>query len=116
MDLHINLDQSVQSEPRLRLQLAENLLRDIQSVINRLEVCAASQMYTHCHSANQILIFTHCGSCQPISNRLVIHSVTLLRDLPLSDEESISCLAITYSTSQVKSVWVGLFVFVLPWL
>ncbi|XP_041933610.1 large proline-rich protein BAG6 isoform X1 [Alosa sapidissima] len=37
VDLHINLDQSVQSEPRLRLQLAENLLRDIQAVIHRLE-------------------------------------------------------------------------------
>ncbi|KAL0962112.1 hypothetical protein UPYG_G00335820 [Umbra pygmaea] len=37
VDVHINVDQSVQSEPRMRLQLAENLLRDIQSLIHRLE-------------------------------------------------------------------------------
>ncbi|XP_010871520.2 large proline-rich protein BAG6 isoform X2 [Esox lucius] len=37
VDVHINTDQSVQSEPRMRLQLAENLLRDIQSIIHRLE-------------------------------------------------------------------------------
>lgn len=37
VDLHINLDQPVQSEPRIRLQLAENLLRHIQLVIDRLE-------------------------------------------------------------------------------
>lgn len=39
MDVHINLDQSAQSEPRIRLQLAENLLRETQSLIQRLEVC-----------------------------------------------------------------------------
>lgn len=39
MDVHINLDQSAQSEPRIRLQLAENLLRETQSLIRRLEVC-----------------------------------------------------------------------------
>uniref|UniRef100_A0A4W5NTH5 Large proline-rich protein BAG6 n=1 Tax=Hucho hucho TaxID=62062 RepID=A0A4W5NTH5_9TELE len=38
VDVHINVDQSVQSEPRMRLQLAENLLRDTQSLIHRLEV------------------------------------------------------------------------------
>uniref|UniRef100_A0AAY4DJT0 Large proline-rich protein BAG6 n=1 Tax=Denticeps clupeoides TaxID=299321 RepID=A0AAY4DJT0_9TELE len=38
VDVHINMDQSVQSEPRLRLQMAENLLREIQSIIHRLEV------------------------------------------------------------------------------
>lgn len=38
MDVQINLDQSVQSEPRMRLQLAENLLRDACSLIHRLEV------------------------------------------------------------------------------
>ncbi|XP_072532017.1 large proline-rich protein BAG6 isoform X2 [Salminus brasiliensis] len=37
VDVHINLDQSVQSEPRIRLQLAENLLRETQSLIHRLE-------------------------------------------------------------------------------
>uniref|UniRef100_A0AAR2K5D6 Large proline-rich protein BAG6 n=1 Tax=Pygocentrus nattereri TaxID=42514 RepID=A0AAR2K5D6_PYGNA len=38
VDVHINLDQSVQSEPRIRLQLAENLLRETQTLIHRLEV------------------------------------------------------------------------------
>ncbi|XP_055732915.1 large proline-rich protein BAG6-like [Salvelinus fontinalis] len=37
MDMHINVDQSVQSEPRMRLQLAENLLRETQSLLHRLE-------------------------------------------------------------------------------
>uniref|UniRef100_A0A8B9RF47 Large proline-rich protein BAG6 n=1 Tax=Astyanax mexicanus TaxID=7994 RepID=A0A8B9RF47_ASTMX len=37
VDVHINLDQSVQSEPRIRLQLAENLLRETQTLIHRLE-------------------------------------------------------------------------------
>uniref|UniRef100_A0A8C9S072 Large proline-rich protein BAG6 n=1 Tax=Scleropages formosus TaxID=113540 RepID=A0A8C9S072_SCLFO len=37
VDVHINVDQSVQSEPRLRLLLAENLLRDTHSLIHRLE-------------------------------------------------------------------------------
>ncbi|XP_034157494.2 large proline-rich protein BAG6 isoform X1 [Pangasianodon hypophthalmus] len=37
VDVHINLDQSTQSEPRIRLQLAENLLRETQSLIHRLE-------------------------------------------------------------------------------
>uniref|UniRef100_A0A8C7GA75 Large proline-rich protein BAG6 n=1 Tax=Oncorhynchus kisutch TaxID=8019 RepID=A0A8C7GA75_ONCKI len=37
VDVHINVDQSVQSEPRMRLQLAENLLRETQSLIHRLE-------------------------------------------------------------------------------
>ena len=38
VDVHINMDQSVQSEPRMRLQMAENLLRDAQALIGRLEV------------------------------------------------------------------------------
>lgn len=38
MDVQVNLDQSVQSEPRVRLQLAENLLRDAHALIHRLEV------------------------------------------------------------------------------
>ncbi|XP_031695651.1 large proline-rich protein BAG6-like [Anarrhichthys ocellatus] len=33
----VQMDQSVQSEPRMRLQLAENLLRDTRSLIHRLE-------------------------------------------------------------------------------
>ncbi|XP_062342976.1 large proline-rich protein BAG6 isoform X1 [Osmerus eperlanus] len=37
VDVHINVDQSVQSEPRMRLQLAENFLRDTRSLIHRLE-------------------------------------------------------------------------------
>ncbi|KAK5598389.1 hypothetical protein CRENBAI_012519, partial [Crenichthys baileyi] len=37
VNVHIDMDQPVQSEPRLRLVLAENLLRDIQDVINRME-------------------------------------------------------------------------------
>ncbi|XP_060760698.1 large proline-rich protein BAG6 isoform X2 [Neoarius graeffei] len=37
VDVHINLDQSAQSEPRIRLQLAENLLRETRSLIRRLE-------------------------------------------------------------------------------
>ncbi|XP_039977739.1 large proline-rich protein BAG6 [Xiphias gladius] len=38
VDVQINLDQSVHSEPRMRLQLAENLLRDARSLIHRLEI------------------------------------------------------------------------------
>ncbi|XP_048848542.1 large proline-rich protein BAG6 isoform X2 [Brienomyrus brachyistius] len=37
VDVHINVDQAVQSESRLRLLLAENLLRDADSLIHRLE-------------------------------------------------------------------------------
>ncbi|XP_026011350.1 large proline-rich protein BAG6 isoform X1 [Astatotilapia calliptera] len=37
MDVQINLDRSVESEPRVRLQLAENLLRDAHSLIHSLE-------------------------------------------------------------------------------
>uniref|UniRef100_A0A672ZZY3 BCL2-associated athanogene 6 n=1 Tax=Sphaeramia orbicularis TaxID=375764 RepID=A0A672ZZY3_9TELE len=38
VNVHIDMDQPVQSEPRLRLVLAENLLRDINDVIHRMEV------------------------------------------------------------------------------
>lgn len=38
VNVHIDMDQPVQSEPRLRLVLAENLLRDINNVIQRMEV------------------------------------------------------------------------------
>uniref|UniRef100_A0A4W5L3N2 BCL2-associated athanogene 6 n=1 Tax=Hucho hucho TaxID=62062 RepID=A0A4W5L3N2_9TELE len=37
MNVHIDMDQSVQSEPRLRLLLAENLLRDTNALIERME-------------------------------------------------------------------------------
>uniref|UniRef100_A0A3Q4BP03 BCL2-associated athanogene 6 n=1 Tax=Mola mola TaxID=94237 RepID=A0A3Q4BP03_MOLML len=37
VNVHIDMDQPVQSEPRLRLVLAENLLRDINNVIQRME-------------------------------------------------------------------------------
>ncbi|KAM3614581.1 uncharacterized protein V6R79_016407 [Siganus canaliculatus] len=37
VNVHIDMDQPVQSEPRLRLVLAENLLRDINNVVQRME-------------------------------------------------------------------------------
>ncbi|XP_011484076.1 large proline-rich protein BAG6 isoform X2 [Oryzias latipes] len=37
VNVHIDMDQPVQSEPRLRLVLAENLLRDLNDVISRME-------------------------------------------------------------------------------
>ncbi|XP_034384557.1 large proline-rich protein BAG6 isoform X2 [Cyclopterus lumpus] len=37
VNVHIDMDQPVQSEPRLRLVLAENLLRDINDLIHRME-------------------------------------------------------------------------------
>ncbi|XP_039624606.1 large proline-rich protein BAG6-like isoform X2 [Polypterus senegalus] len=37
VDVHIDMEQTVQSEPRMRLILAQNLLRDTQGVIERLE-------------------------------------------------------------------------------
>uniref|UniRef100_A0A671T9M9 Large proline-rich protein BAG6 n=1 Tax=Sinocyclocheilus anshuiensis TaxID=1608454 RepID=A0A671T9M9_9TELE len=42
VDVHINMDQSVQSEPRMRLQLAESLLRETQALIHRLERSSSS--------------------------------------------------------------------------
>uniref|UniRef100_A0A674B3U7 BCL2-associated athanogene 6 n=1 Tax=Salmo trutta TaxID=8032 RepID=A0A674B3U7_SALTR len=42
MNVHIDMDQSVQSEPRLRLLLAENLLRDTNALIERMEVSGTS--------------------------------------------------------------------------
>lgn len=38
VNVHIDMNQTVQSEPRLRLVLAENLLRDLSNVIQRIEV------------------------------------------------------------------------------
>ncbi|KAM9584558.1 LOW QUALITY PROTEIN: large proline-rich protein BAG6-like, partial [Morphnus guianensis] len=38
VDVHINMDQGpVQSEPRMRLLVAQHMLRDIQGILNRLE-------------------------------------------------------------------------------
>ncbi|KAM3911863.1 large proline-rich protein BAG6 isoform 1-T1 [Leptodactylus fuscus] len=39
LDVHINLDQQlpIQSEPRVRLVLAQHMLQDIQSILDRLE-------------------------------------------------------------------------------
>lgn len=37
VDVQVSLDQTAQSEPRMRLLLAENLLRDAHSLIHRLE-------------------------------------------------------------------------------
>uniref|UniRef100_A0A673LWD5 Large proline-rich protein BAG6 n=1 Tax=Sinocyclocheilus rhinocerous TaxID=307959 RepID=A0A673LWD5_9TELE len=42
VDVHINVDQSVQSEPRMRLQLADSLLRETQALIHRLEPSSSS--------------------------------------------------------------------------
>uniref|UniRef100_A0A671MA14 BCL2-associated athanogene 6 n=1 Tax=Sinocyclocheilus anshuiensis TaxID=1608454 RepID=A0A671MA14_9TELE len=45
VNVQIDLDQSLQSEPRLRLLLAENLLRDTNAVIQRLEVSSIAENY-----------------------------------------------------------------------
>ncbi|XP_041081704.1 large proline-rich protein BAG6-like isoform X2 [Polyodon spathula] len=37
VDVHIDMEQAIQSEPRMRLILAQNLLRDTTGVLNRLE-------------------------------------------------------------------------------
>ncbi|XP_077382239.1 large proline-rich protein BAG6 isoform X2 [Festucalex cinctus] len=37
VNVHIDMDQPVQSEPRLRLVLAENMLRDVNDLIDRME-------------------------------------------------------------------------------
>uniref|UniRef100_A0A3B4XHW6 BCL2-associated athanogene 6 n=1 Tax=Seriola lalandi dorsalis TaxID=1841481 RepID=A0A3B4XHW6_SERLL len=42
VNVHIDMDQPVQSEPRLRLVLAENLLRDVNDVIHRMEAASAA--------------------------------------------------------------------------
>uniref|UniRef100_A0A8C1QJJ2 Large proline-rich protein BAG6 n=1 Tax=Cyprinus carpio TaxID=7962 RepID=A0A8C1QJJ2_CYPCA len=53
VDVHINVDQSVQSEPRMRLQLAESLLRDTQALIHRLEEPPSSSSFS------QLIMFSH---------------------------------------------------------
>ncbi|XP_077142159.1 large proline-rich protein BAG6 isoform X1 [Ranitomeya variabilis] len=44
LDVHINLDQQlpIQSEPRVRLVLAQHILQDIQSILDRLEQPSSS--------------------------------------------------------------------------
>uniref|UniRef100_A0A672L941 BCL2-associated athanogene 6 n=1 Tax=Sinocyclocheilus grahami TaxID=75366 RepID=A0A672L941_SINGR len=49
VNVQIDLDQSLQSEPRLRLLLAENLLRDTNAVIQRLEVSYIPENYLAFH-------------------------------------------------------------------
>lgn len=70
MNVHIDMDQPVQSEPRLRLVLAENLLRDINNIIQRMEV-RVCQIYL-----NVMMDFQHSftffetiisSSCLPVS-------------------------------------------------
>ncbi|XP_070840498.1 large proline-rich protein BAG6 isoform X2 [Chaetodon trifascialis] len=51
VDVQISLDQSMQSEPRMRLQLAENLLRDTCSLIHRLEGVSSD---SSCHSQPEV--------------------------------------------------------------
>uniref|UniRef100_A0A8D3CXL1 BCL2-associated athanogene 6 n=1 Tax=Scophthalmus maximus TaxID=52904 RepID=A0A8D3CXL1_SCOMX len=46
VNVHIDMDQPVQSEPRLRLVLAENLLRDVNDFIQRMEVRAPPSNYS----------------------------------------------------------------------
>ncbi|KAL8213132.1 UNVERIFIED_CONTAM: hypothetical protein K2H54_060884 [Gekko kuhli] len=44
VDVHINMDQApVQSEPRVRLVMAQHMLRDVQGILNRLEGHGSSQ-------------------------------------------------------------------------
>uniref|UniRef100_A0A8C5E0N3 Large proline-rich protein BAG6 n=1 Tax=Gouania willdenowi TaxID=441366 RepID=A0A8C5E0N3_GOUWI len=38
VNVHIDMDQPMQSEPRLRLVLAENLLRDLNEIVHRMEI------------------------------------------------------------------------------
>uniref|UniRef100_A0A673KZE1 Large proline-rich protein BAG6 n=1 Tax=Sinocyclocheilus rhinocerous TaxID=307959 RepID=A0A673KZE1_9TELE len=58
VDVHINVDQSVQSEPRMRLQLAESLLRETQALIHRLEV---QNKYLHPTNETILLDFLICN-------------------------------------------------------
>uniref|UniRef100_A0A3Q3IN94 BCL2-associated athanogene 6 n=1 Tax=Monopterus albus TaxID=43700 RepID=A0A3Q3IN94_MONAL len=46
VNVHVDMDQPVQSEPRLRLVLAENLLRDVSDVIHRMEVRTQPSTYS----------------------------------------------------------------------
>uniref|UniRef100_A0A8C8II90 Large proline-rich protein BAG6 n=1 Tax=Oncorhynchus tshawytscha TaxID=74940 RepID=A0A8C8II90_ONCTS len=77
VDVHINVDQSVQSEPRMRLQLAENLLRDTQSLIHRLERSVSNRIKTH--SPVSFLLNTYLSL--PLSLSLSL-SLCFLHSLP----------------------------------
>ncbi|KAJ8377922.1 hypothetical protein AAFF_G00249850 [Aldrovandia affinis] len=52
VDVHNGMDQSMQSEPRLRLVLAENLLRETNAVIHRLEGQSSSQQDSTAHPSS----------------------------------------------------------------
>ena len=56
VNVHIDMDQPVQSEPRLRLVLAENLLRDINDVIQRMEVRVQPSAYSRNKSPETSLV------------------------------------------------------------
>uniref|UniRef100_A0A8C7RF69 Large proline-rich protein BAG6 n=1 Tax=Oncorhynchus mykiss TaxID=8022 RepID=A0A8C7RF69_ONCMY len=64
VDVHINVDQSVQSEPRMRLQLAENLLRDTQSLIHRLETSQSTSSSSSSSSSSATAATA--GASQPM--------------------------------------------------
>uniref|UniRef100_A0A673L6W6 Large proline-rich protein BAG6 n=1 Tax=Sinocyclocheilus rhinocerous TaxID=307959 RepID=A0A673L6W6_9TELE len=66
VDVHINVDQSVQSEPRMRLQLAESLLRETQALIHRLEV---QNKYLHPTNETILLDFLIGQSSEPSSQQ-----------------------------------------------
>ncbi|XP_061616943.1 large proline-rich protein BAG6 isoform X1 [Phyllopteryx taeniolatus] len=55
VDVRINLDQSVQSEARVGVQLAENLLRHAQILISRLEGDSSSQTETEAQQSSSSL-------------------------------------------------------------
>uniref|UniRef100_A0A8C7RIN1 Large proline-rich protein BAG6 n=1 Tax=Oncorhynchus mykiss TaxID=8022 RepID=A0A8C7RIN1_ONCMY len=66
VDVHINVDQSVQSEPRMRLQLAENLLRDTQSLIHRLEPETSQSTSSSSSSSSSSATAATAGASQPM--------------------------------------------------
>ncbi|KAI4897794.1 hypothetical protein NFI96_021947 [Prochilodus magdalenae] len=66
VDVHINLDQSVQSEPRIRLQLAENLLRETQTLIHRLEGQPSEASTQQGATASQPASTASSSSAQPM--------------------------------------------------
>ncbi|XP_051811088.1 large proline-rich protein BAG6 [Acanthochromis polyacanthus] len=65
VDVQINLDQSMQSEPRVRLQLAENLLRDACALIHRLEGVSSDS-----NSDSEVEVPQSSSSPPPLSSSL----------------------------------------------
>lgn len=49
MNVHVDMDQPVHSEPRLRLVLAENMLRDVNDLIERMEVRPPAHLASMSH-------------------------------------------------------------------